>query len=324
MSTPPPSVPPLSPSRGFDQAAASVLSFVRADLGLDMALVSRRVDAHYIVLAAEDARWGTHEGDVLVWGDTLCAAAVDGEAPMIVPSIDEVPALVEARARQGADMQCYVSVPIRDGDGAVTGTLCGAGAEPKGPDFATKLGVVQLLADLLGTVLQHERDLAAAARTVERAMSYAHTDGLTGVANRRHWQTTLATEAERYRRYANPYAVVIFDVDGLDDVYASQGRVAGDELVCLAAEILTASVRPSDTVARLGGGEFGILAVECDREGADALTARLTTSFAAAGMCPSLGAAASKPGQDAHATWAAADALMNASKRALGSLVDLV
>lgn len=324
MSTLPPSLPLVDPSRGFEHAAASVLSFVRAELGLDMALVSRRVDMHSIVLAAEDARWGTKAGDVLVWEETLCAAAVDGSAPMIVPCVDDVPALVQARADERKDMQSYVSVPIRDGNGDATGTLCGAAVEAKGADFASKLAVVQLLADLLGTLLQYERDLASAARTAERAMSYAHIDGLTGVANRRHWEITLATEAERFRRYANPYAVVVFDVDDLDEVYARRGRVAGDERVSLAAEILTASVRPSDTVARLGGGEFGILAVECDREGASALTARLTTAFAAAAMCPSLGAAASRPGQDAGATWATAEALMNASKRMLGSLVDLV
>ena len=324
MSTLPPSLPLSRPSKGFEHAAASVLSFVRAELELDMALVSRRVDTHYVVLAAEDARWGTNEGDVLVWGETLCAATIDGRAPMIVPCIDDVPALVQVRARQGADMQSYVSVPIRDRDGEITGTLCGAGTEAKGEDFAAKITVVQLLADLLGSLLQHERDLAAATRAAERAMSYAHTDALTGLANRRHWESTLVTEAERFRRYANPFSVVIFEVDDLEDVYARQGQVAGDELTSLAAEILTVSVRPSDTVARLGGGEFGILAVECDRDGASALTARLTSAFAAIGMRPSIGAAASKPGQDARATWTAAEALMNASKRALGSLVDLL
>lgn len=323
MDTLPPLALPTPPSSSFEEAAASVLSFLRAELGLDMALVSRRVGAHSIVLAAQDARWGISEGDVRVWAETLCAATVDGRAPLIAPRIDDVPALAHSTARRGTDMQSYVSVPICDGDGAVIGTLSGASAEVQGEDFTASVTTVQLLANLLGSLLQRERDLDAVARVAERAMSYAHIDGLTGVANRRHWEATLATEAERFRRYANPYSVVVFELDDLGEISEQQGRAAGDEVVCLAAEVLTALVRPSDTVARLGGGEFAILAVECDRDGAAALTERLTAAFAAIAMWPSLGAAASKPGQDARATWTAAVASMNASRRALGTLVTL-
>ena len=300
-----PSSPGIDTSEDFATAARSVLAFVRAELELDMALVCRRVDTHAVVLAADDARWNTRAGDVLAWDDALCSRAVAGSVPW----------------RHAADARSYVAVPIRDSAGEVIGTLCGAGAEAKGEEFAAKLPVVQLLGDLLGTLLQRERDLATAVRAADRARAFAHSDPLTGVGNRRHWNAMLATEAERFSRYANPYALVVFDLDDVHVVNDRHGLVAGDELICLTAEILTALVRPSDTVARLGGDEFGILAVECDRDGASALTARLSNAFAFAGIGVSIGVAVSKPGQDGRATWAAADAALTASRWTLGPLV---
>lgn len=320
----PPSLGVVTPSEDFESAARSVLSFLRRELELDMALVSRRVDAHYIVLAADDDRWNMHDGKVLVWDETLCATVVAGDADFITPRVDDSPALAAARALQGADIASYVSVPMRDREGGLTGTLCGASATPRTDEFVAKLAIVQLLADLLGTLLQHERDLSAALRAAERAKAYAHTDAHTGAGNRRHWNAMLAVEAERFRRYANPYAVIVLDLDALPTVSGEHGQTAADELICLTAEMLTSLVRPSDTVARLGEDQFAILAVECDRDGVSALTARLAGAFAALDVDASIGAAVSKPGQGGRATWAAADAAADASKRTLGSLVDLV
>ena len=206
----------------------------------------------------------------------------------------------------------------RDASGAVTGTLRDA-------DPATEADhppVVRLLSQLLESLLQQEHELAAARRDAARATQYASTDPLTGVRNRRHWEVVVATETERFRRYATPYAIVVVDIDGLKDVNDQQGHVAGDELITLTGVMLRACVRPSDTVARLGGDEFGILAVECDREGASALTARVTDAFAAAGVRASLGVAVARPGRDGAATWGAATAAMFDSKATLGALGD--
>lgn len=207
---------------------------------------------------------------------------------------------------------------VRDATGAPTGTLCSTDAA----SGAQHPPVVGLLADLLGAVLRQERELALARRDAGRATRDASTDPLTGVSNRGRWEVALAMEAERFRRYAHAYAIVVVDLDGLKDVNERLGHVAGDELIALIGAMLRACVRPSDTVARLGGDEFGILAVECDHEGASALTARLTDAFAAADVPVSLGAAVARPGRDGDATWSAATAAMFASKATLGSLAD--
>lgn len=155
-----------------------------------------------------------------------------------------------------------------------------------------------------------------------RATLRASIDPLTGVRSRQHWEVVVTTEGERFRRYASPYAVVVVDLDGVNEVNERHGHVAGDELIALTGVMLRACVRPSDTVAHLGGDKFGILAVECNRDGATALTARLNEAFAAAGVRASLGTAVARPGRDGIGTWAAAAAAVFDSKATLGSLAD--
>ena len=152
-------------------------------------------------------------------------------------------------------------------------------------------------------------------------MNFPH-DLLTGVRDAEHWRIIITTEAERFRRYGNPYAIVVVGIDDLQDVNERQGSVAGDELIALTGVMLRACMRPSDTIARLDGDDFGILAVECNRDGATAITARLNDAFAAAGVSASLGAAVARADRDGLATWAAAMAAMFDSKATLGSLAD--
>lgn len=147
---------------------------------------------------------------------------------------------------------------------------------------------------------------------------------LTGAHDRRHWEIAVATETARFRRYGRPYVIVVVDLDDLDTINSEHGNVAGEELLELTAVILKACVRPSDTVARLGDHDFAILAVECNLEGASALTTRVGDAFAAAGVRASLGVAVARTGRDGVATWAAAAAAMLDSKATLGSLTDTI
>lgn len=147
-------------------------------------------------------------------------------------------------------------------------------------------------------------------------------DALTGVRDGGHWEIVVTTEAERFFRYGSPYAIIVVGLDGLNEVTERQGDVARDELIALTGVMLRACVRPSDTVARLDSDDFGILAVECNRDGATAITARLNDAFAAVGVHASLGTAVARPQRDGLSTWAAATAAMLDSKATLGSLAD--
>jgi hypothetical protein len=79
-------------------------------------------------------------------------------------------------------------------------------------------------------------------------------DSLTGLANRRHFDQTLAQECERMRRSGSTVSLILFDVDHFKSLNDSLGHQKGDEyLVILGRELIRTARRQIDVAARLGG-----------------------------------------------------------------------
>jgi len=132
------------------------------------------------------------------------------------------------------------------------------------------LRISHVVRELSDTALAGYQDAALALLT-EQAL----TDGLTGSANRRAFDTRLDDEIQRGRRFGHGVALVIVDIDGLKRVNDRQGHVRGDLLVCTVATILREQAREIDLVARIGGDEFAVILPQATRDGADALIQRL-------------------------------------------------
>jgi diguanylate cyclase (GGDEF)-like protein len=105
-------------------------------------------------------------------------------------------------------------------------------------------------------------------------------DPLTGAANRRAFAERLRYEVARHTRQEHEFAVVALDLDGFKSVNDRFGHQAGDELLKQVAEALMIAVREQDTVARVGGDEFYVLAPETDRVGGERLEARVRSAVA--------------------------------------------
>jgi len=81
-------------------------------------------------------------------------------------------------------------------------------------------------------------------------------DALTGVYNRRHFIQLAEREWERAKRYQEPFAIVLFDLDDFKDVNDTYGHLAGDQAMRVVSEICLSEARAVDTFARYGGDEY--------------------------------------------------------------------
>ena len=122
--------------------------------------------------------------------------------------------------------------------------------------------------------LERSRREQAALRDV------ALTDPLTRIANRRLLLAQADYEVARHRRTARRFAVVMLDLDGFKALNDRFGHAAGDDLLRDVATALNHAMRAQDTVARIGGDEFCVLAPETDAEGAQQLAARVARAVA--------------------------------------------
>lgn len=94
-------------------------------------------------------------------------------------------------------------------------------------------------------------------------------DALTGLANRRCFDQTLATEARRAQRDGSSLALLMIDIDYFKLFNDALGHVAGDACLQAVARVLDECVRrPSDLVARYGGEEFAVIMPATDIDGA--------------------------------------------------------
>ncbi len=103
------------------------------------------------------------------------------------------------------------------------------------------------------------RDITERKRAQERAEHQAQHDALTGVPNRVLFYDRLSQGITRARRERHELALLFVDLDDFKAVNDSLGHMAGDELLKITAARIRASLRESDTVARVGGDEFTVI-----------------------------------------------------------------
>lgn len=95
-------------------------------------------------------------------------------------------------------------------------------------------------------------------------------DGLTNIYNRRHFIISLDLEQAKAERYNRNFSVIIFDIDKFKRVNDIFGHDVGDSVLKELAQLVKGNIRKSDTLFRIGGEEFAIIASETKVE--EALT----------------------------------------------------
>lgn len=125
-------------------------------------------------------------------------------------------------------------------------------------------------------VVETLRDITAQKVAQDELERLATCDGLTGVANRRSFDTVLNTECRRVSREARSLSLLMIDVDFFKRYNDAYGHLAGDECLRQVAEAMRrVTQRASDTVARYGGEEFAILLPATEPDGAVIVAERI-------------------------------------------------
>jgi diguanylate cyclase (GGDEF)-like protein len=124
---------------------------------------------------------------------------------------------------------------------------------------------------VVADVTEEHRTRARLAEEVERMKALAHTDALTGLLNRRAFESALSTVIES----EEPFALAMIDVDDMKRINDSFGHIAGDRALVEIAKALKKAVRDSDLVARIGGDEFAVLLPQATKPTAERITPRL-------------------------------------------------
>jgi diguanylate cyclase (GGDEF)-like protein len=122
----------------------------------------------------------------------------------------------------------------------------------------------------------HE-DITERWRNETRVAFLANHDALTGLANRSALVEKIEDASARYRRWKEPFNVLMLDLDRFKQVNDTFGHPAGDDLLKQVAERLKTALRETDVLARLGGDEFAIVQVNdaTQAHAGDTLAARM-------------------------------------------------
>ncbi|MBK8618755.1 MAG: GGDEF domain-containing protein [Anaerolineales bacterium] len=125
-----------------------------------------------------------------------------------------------------------------------------------------------------------------------REQELAHTDGLTGVHNRRYLYEVAEREFEIAVRYQQALAVIMFDIDYFKKVNDTFGHAAGDQILQRVTQVARAELRSADVIGRYGGEEFVVILPMTNAQQAYPLAERIRAGVAAMRVSTEKGEAA--------------------------------
>jgi diguanylate cyclase (GGDEF)-like protein/PAS domain S-box-containing protein len=118
-------------------------------------------------------------------------------------------------------------------------------------------------------------DMTREREFVARLSWQASHDELTGLANRREFETRLKRTLEDLTHLRGEHSLMFLDLDQFKIVNDTCGHAAGDQLLKQTSSLLQRNVGTSALLARLGGDEFGVLLRDCDADSAIQIAERL-------------------------------------------------
>lgn len=243
--------------------------------------------------------------------DTLCRIVVGSGTRLVVrdASVEERFSFASATRDAVDPLRFYAGLPLKVSGDVTVGALCVFDSTPR---QLTDEQVARL--EDIAEVARTHLELVRIASTLGRA---ATLDPLTGAVNRVMFDDRLAQALARRRRRGTPVLIAVIDLDDFKRLNDSFGHARGDAALQWVVSRLREVVRDEDTIGRLGGDEFGLIA-EGSHGDFQALVRRVMEvpkGFEPA-FTLSVGTALVDDDDDVESALARADEAMYAAKRA--------
>jgi len=123
--------------------------------------------------------------------------------------------------------------------------------------------------------VHHLESVVRNAQLFERMRELSTHDELTGLANRRLFQSLLDSEIDRARRFQLAFSLLVVDIDHFKYLNDRHGHPTGDSALRELAKLLMGHIRKVDSAARVGGEEFMVLLPRADAEDAKVVAEKL-------------------------------------------------
>jgi len=124
------------------------------------------------------------------------------------------------------------------------------------------------------------KDVTERINMVNELQRLATTDTLTGIYNRYKINQVIDEEIARTKRYKEPFALIMFDIDHFKNINDTYGHDVGDIVLQELSNIITTHIRETDTFGRWGGEEFMLIAPKISLEDAFNLANKLRETIA--------------------------------------------
>lgn len=115
------------------------------------------------------------------------------------------------------------------------------------------------------------QEVATLKESLHHVQKEALTDGLTGIANRKCFDTTLSREMDEATKSSAPLCLILADIDHFKNFNDAHGHQTGDHVLRFVGLMLQRSIKSRDTAARYGGEEFAVILPNTDLAAAMAL-----------------------------------------------------
>jgi diguanylate cyclase (GGDEF)-like protein len=200
------------------------------------------------------------------------AALAGAGAPVIGPGEEPHAALERPLGELLGKPRCWLAIPLATRGDKVGVMLVASRAAGAYGDAQAKIGAALATQGMVA----YEN-----ARLFSQVRQLATIDGLTGIANRRHFWELAEHQVAIARRHQRPLAAVMLDIDHFKRVNDTYGHAAGDEVLQVVTARIGTCVRGSDLLGRYGGEEFALVLPEIEGDARD-LAERLRVAVASA------------------------------------------